>query len=255
MTPSINRDPLSERQKQALNGFLSGIPLQRRSKTKTQVATYRPSAAVHVVSPVFPTVSWRQKLDISASASNASSGDEAKLKSAKTENPPNHELNAETAADDSGSENEGVQRWLVSEPRRPRKITERKRADAAAFDAWLEKNHRELADDDRPVPDNESSLAWLVKDDGSYNIIDSPFDYQVELFERAKHQNTIAVLDTGICFPENDPQRLILTSPSQALERPSLLLSLSGGLSKMNWKTGRQASLEGSPFSLLTRWP
>lgn len=124
------------------------------------------------------------------------------MKPSETEIIPNRDLDGEPAAEDSGSENEGVKRWLVSEPRKPRKITERKRADAAAFDVWLEQNHRKLAGDgSQPVPDSERSFAWLVKDDGSYNIIDSPFDYQVELFERAKHQNTIAVLDTGTYVP------------------------------------------------------
>ena len=32
-------------------------------------------------------------------------------------------------------------------------------------------------------------------------IISDPREYQVELFEKAKQQNIIAVLDTGLCCP------------------------------------------------------
>lgn len=44
---------------------------------------------------------------------------------------------------------------------------------------------------------NKQSVRWLIKDSGSQEIISSPREYQIELFERAKTQNTIAVLDTG----------------------------------------------------------
>ena len=45
--------------------------------------------------------------------------------------------------------------------------------------------------------DDKQSVKWLIKDSGGQVIISSPREYQVELFERAKVQNTIAVLDTG----------------------------------------------------------
>lgn len=45
--------------------------------------------------------------------------------------------------------------------------------------------------------DDKQSVKWLIKDSGSQEIISSPREYQIELFERAKTQNIIAVLDTG----------------------------------------------------------
>jgi endoribonuclease Dicer len=96
------------------------------------------------------------------------------------------------------SEDEGVKRWLIDAPHKPRKITEKKRADAAAFAAWLETNQKQISDyDNKPVGDQEKSLTRLVKDFESHKIIASPRDYQIELFEKAKMQNSIAVLDTG----------------------------------------------------------
>lgn len=97
------------------------------------------------------------------------------------------------------SEEEGVKRWLIDAPHKERKVTEKKRADAAAFVAWLETNQKQISGhDDKPVGDQEKSLSWLVKDFESQKIIANPRDYQIELFEKAKLQNTIAVLDTGM---------------------------------------------------------
>lgn len=48
------------------------------------------------------------------------------------------------------------------------------------------------------MPDAELPTAHLVaKQDLGAGLLD-PREYQVELFERAKSQNTIAVLDTGV---------------------------------------------------------
>lgn len=45
--------------------------------------------------------------------------------------------------------------------------------------------------------EGKQSVRWLVQNTGAQEIISSPREYQVELFERAKVQNIIAVLDTG----------------------------------------------------------
>ncbi|KAI0595071.1 RNase3 domain-containing protein [Biscogniauxia sp. FL1348] len=43
----------------------------------------------------------------------------------------------------------------------------------------------------------QKSMSWLVREAERAKIIASPREYQVELFERAKQKNIIAVLDTG----------------------------------------------------------
>ncbi len=78
---------------------------------------------------------------------------------------------------------------------------QKKRADYDAFDTWLAQNRGEL---EKAVPtaadvfrDEDKTSATLVREFESAKIIESPRDYQVELFEKAKSKNTIAVLDTG----------------------------------------------------------
>lgn len=49
-----------------------------------------------------------------------------------------------------------------------------------------------------PCP--EGSTVHLIAEQDFASVITDPREYQIELFERAKKQNTIAVLDTGIFF-------------------------------------------------------
>ncbi|KAI7565983.1 dicer-like protein 1, partial [Hortaea werneckii] len=88
-------------------------------------------------------------------------------------------------------------------PNAPKSLTERRRAQKALFEAWLvseaaqdalkpKTKHQRLLNAD----DEELSIQSLMRKQGS-QIIKNPRQYQWELFERAKEQNTIAVLDTG----------------------------------------------------------
>lgn len=79
------------------------------------------------------------------------------------------------------------------------KISQKKRSELAALDSWVEKNKLRLS---KPLKEVKTALeerpvSRMVRDFGDDKIIESPRDYQVELFERAKQKNTIAVLDTG----------------------------------------------------------
>lgn len=49
----------------------------------------------------------------------------------------------------------------------------------------------------KSVPDAQLSTASLIAKQDFAATITDPREYQIELFERAKTQNTIAVLDTG----------------------------------------------------------
>lgn len=51
--------------------------------------------------------------------------------------------------------------------------------------------------------DETLSIRNLMSKQESTVIITDPRDYQIELFERAKKQNVIAVLDTGTLLPSD----------------------------------------------------
>lgn len=79
-------------------------------------------------------------------------------------------------------------------------LSQKKRSDYEAFGSWLAQNRDEVAasgaDEAVTAPENKTN-ASLVREFESVKIIESPRDYQIELFEKAKQKNTIAVLDTG----------------------------------------------------------
>lgn len=103
--------------------------------------------------------------------------------------------NAElTSEDGSGSESE------VDPIPKERKNTNRAHRTNAQFENFLEQHQLDLQVRAAAIGqkhDEQQSTKWLVKNIEVKDIISSPRDYQVELFERAKKENVIAVLDTG----------------------------------------------------------
>jgi endoribonuclease Dicer len=80
--------------------------------------------------------------------------------------------------------------------------TEKRRARKLHFDSWLQttavKEIRAAAqDNNRSNVAEELSIRQLLASQETTQIITTPREYQLELFQRATQQNTIAVLDTG----------------------------------------------------------
>lgn len=92
-----------------------------------------------------------------------------------------------------------------------KRISARKQKNAAIFDIFLKKAALEAAEKQANGEKGEKtshandeviqSTRWLIEQAEKQHIISSPRDYQLELFEKAKKQNIIAVLDTGIYQP------------------------------------------------------
>lgn len=135
--------------------------------------------------------------------SNATSqaAPDTSMQSTPDPNPAGHsedEDDGDESDGDSNPEAEGVRRWIINPAPQPRKLTEKRRADAALFERWVEQNRHSLAKRTRRLVDGDGqSVLSLMRDFENKKIITNPRDYQLELFERAKIQNTIAVLDTG----------------------------------------------------------
>ncbi|KAL8890175.1 MAG: hypothetical protein Q9215_002650 [Flavoplaca cf. flavocitrina] len=86
-------------------------------------------------------------------------------------------------------------------PTQQQKAMETKKADKQKFETWRIQHAKNVTDEEirlrgRTVADESLSIRELMRKDQP-NKITSPREYQLELFERAKQQNTIAVLDTG----------------------------------------------------------
>lgn len=109
----------------------------------------------------------------------------------------------EPPTDDSDSDDNEDRYRLESAPAAPKKISEKKRQDSAIFQSFLHSNENigRGAREQSSGPDDKNvdsmPAAAIVRKGQSQQILTSPREYQVELFERAKERNTIVVLDTG----------------------------------------------------------
>lgn len=88
---------------------------------------------------------------------------------------------------------------VPNEPSKPRKISQKKKIEQANFSKWWVNNEQSLSKKVIKLSSRQDeTLAYMVKKwEGSEKIITKARDYQLELFDRAKKENTIAVLDTG----------------------------------------------------------
>ena len=84
--------------------------------------------------------------------------------------------------------------------------TDKRRTQNAIFDAWLVSDKAQdvlkgpaetTAINNDAVANLNQSLNSMLIQQQDPELVKNPRDYQIELFERAKKENTIAVLDTG----------------------------------------------------------
>jgi endoribonuclease Dicer len=85
--------------------------------------------------------------------------------------------------------------------RKPHQVSEKRKAQKVVFQTFINRHAKTLFKAARKAElasskDEELSIASILAEQQSETITD-PREYQMELFERAKKDNLIAVLDTG----------------------------------------------------------
>jgi len=84
----------------------------------------------------------------------------------------------------------------------PSTTDEKRKAQRAIFKNWVFDKAKEVTSEQvqnelNSKNDKELSIRNLMQKKEQPNTIKNPREYQLELYERAKNENTIAVLDTG----------------------------------------------------------
>ena len=106
---------------------------------------------------------------------------------------------ADPALSDSDSDRDEDQDSAAKQPR----YSEKRQAQNTKFNAWLSQRQQKVTKDEvqavlQNADEETLSIRSLMAKEESQLIITSPREYQLELFEKAKKQNIIAVLDTGL---------------------------------------------------------
>lgn len=81
-----------------------------------------------------------------------------------------------------------------------RNITQRRIQDNLHFSEWVKEQHAQIERSAaiQATGIGDQSVSYIVRMAESEKIINTPREYQIELFEKAKEKNIIAVLDTGM---------------------------------------------------------
>ena len=108
--------------------------------------------------------------------------------------------------DDDQNSDDGLELDPVAKGQPASTVREQRRAQKQIFESWIASEAGQQAIRTKVKAENGKDLSTAADEDLSIQslmqrqgetIIKNPRDYQRELFERAKTQNTIAVLDTG----------------------------------------------------------
>jgi endoribonuclease Dicer len=121
------------------------------------------------------------------------------------EYPPSLTNEATTPQAGDADDNDSGAEEDVLPPGAPITLVEKRRLQKAIFEHWittpacqeaLKPKHKDGKT--KGIEDEEQSIhSLLAQQQKGVQIVKNPREYQIELFERAKKENTIAVLDTG----------------------------------------------------------
>ena len=123
---------------------------------------------------------------------------ESSLHHQQTSTSPDDDMNEEAYENESGSDGDDDTNSLSKE-RQATNVTHRMDDVHRAYvEKKLSRRNGKTKNADEPEPKVDTrSTKWLVQQSASHRIISQPREYQTELFEKAKKENIIAVLDTG----------------------------------------------------------
>jgi endoribonuclease Dicer len=153
----------------------------------------RPAPSAHVASPFSPKRRLTSYASMKSGSSLSDLPEAPTYTGANGHDNPSGDIEEDEPVESSDEED-------VLPTAKPRKITERKRRLNAIADSYMQKRtQKQLKEGNKVRPEDEAqqSARWLVNQSENREIISSPREYQVELFEKAKEKNIIAVLDTG----------------------------------------------------------